>query len=111
MLQRLTHRFVSLALLMGLVSAYVLQAWHNPALHHHDPCTHYAGQEHWHERELHCTLCDFVFVYDLPGEAPALIGQRSLIPGEVSFSYEGRVTGKPVLGYALRGPPPVAAFA
>jgi len=104
-------RIVSLALLTGLAVAYVLQAWHNPALHHHDPCSHYAGEEHWHGPESHCTLCDFVFVYDLPGEAPPLPEQRTTLLGETSFPDQGRVTGKPVLGYALRGPPAAAAFA
>lgn len=105
MVHRLPHRLVSLALLTGLALAYLLQAWHNPALHHHDPCSHYAGDAHWHEREVHCSLCDFVFVYDLPGDAPELPARAEGFLNEVTFPYFGRVTGKPVLGYSLRGPP------
>lgn len=105
------HRIASLGLLTGLVLAYTLQAWHNPALHHHDPCSHYAGEEHWHQHEAHCTLCDFVFVYDLPGGAPSLPELKSALRSEVSFPDHGRVTGKPVLGYALRGPPVAVASA
>jgi hypothetical protein len=104
------YRIWSFVLLTGLVSAYGMQAWHNPALHHHDPCCIDTSDAHLHASETHCHLCDFVFIYDMPSQ-----GLRPLVLPDIKF-YRGdfhlvtRPGDKPLLGYVLRGPPAIAAF-
>lgn len=100
-----SYRYWSFALLVGLLSTYSLQSWHNPALHHHDPCCTNANEAHLHASETPCSLCDFVFIYDLPSQGLRQLVLPKIQAFRADFFSISRPGDKPVVGYALRGPP------
>jgi len=105
-MQYAPHRRIlfSLTLLVGLVLAYGLQAWHEYALHHHDHCCEDPGGQPASGEE-DCTLCDYVFFFDLPESAPDL--SVSVQQGQSSLAILTPDSPVPAsrLTLSLRGPP------
>ncbi|MCB0694968.1 MAG: hypothetical protein KDC19_12065 [Saprospiraceae bacterium] len=98
------RRGISLALLVGLVSAYTIRSWHNPDLHHHPVCNA-KNDLHFHQEHEACVLCDFVFSLPLPvsfSEMPSWTPTNLHRP---TFSWTDAIPANIRIGYPLRGPP------
>ncbi len=95
---------ISLTLLLGLVSAYTIRAWHNPALHHHPTCQA-EDDLHFHQGEEACSLCDFILSLPLPVDEVSSSTTFTHTRAVVRFDWLDVIPDNVRLGYALRGPP------
>ncbi|MBK7341902.1 MAG: hypothetical protein IPJ06_01595 [Saprospiraceae bacterium] len=96
--------FISLTLLVGLVSAYSIRSWHNPDLHHHPVCNAQSDL-HFHQEHEGCALCDFVFSLPLPVSSNATLTCFPVIQHMPTFRWTDALPADVHIGYALRGPP------
>ncbi|MCF8238582.1 MAG: hypothetical protein K9I85_10530 [Saprospiraceae bacterium] len=95
---------ISLVLLLGLMSAYTVRAWHNPALHHHPICQA-ENDLHLHQGDQGCCLCDFIFSPPIPVESTCFTDSRTTSESATLYCWVDVLPDNICIGYALRGPP------